>query len=310
MEKKMDNNKSQNPVFQTFGYGLLMGIADSVPGVSGGTIALIIGIYHKLIKSLSFFINFFKEGFPSKSYNTFLKAVYFLLPLGFGIISSYYLVTRILVGPDESPGFLRQSSTAPYIYAFFFGLVLISIKEPWKAVSSPSFKNYFLLFLGAFLIYLYTAFPSSYSDSNFMLVICGALALTAMLLPGISGALVLLALGQYTHIANSVHNFDLEPLIFFLFGGVLGLITFVPLMNFFLNNYNEYTLSILAGLMLGSLITLWPWKNNYDGEGLSPNLGFREILDNFEVLELVFTLFIFILGLSSSYVLKHYLSDN
>ena len=306
----MDNNKSQNPVFQTFGYGLLMGIADSVPGVSGGTIALIIGIYHKLIKSLSFFINFFKEGFPSKSYNTFLKAVYFLLPLGFGIISSYYLVTRILVGPDESPGFLRQSSTAPYIYAFFFGLVLISIKEPWKAVSSPSFKNYFLLFLGAFLIYLYTAFPSSYSDSNFMLVICGALALTAMLLPGISGALVLLALGQYTHIANSVHNFDLEPLMFFLFGGVLGLITFVPLMNFFLNNYNEYTLSILAGLMLGSLITLWPWKNNYDGEGLSPNLGFREILDNFEVLELVFTLFIFILGLSSSYVLKHYLSDN
>ena len=306
----MDNNKSQNPVFQTFGYGLLMGIADSVPGVSGGTIALIIGIYHKLIKSLSFFINFFKEGFPSKSYNTFLKAVYFLLPLGFGIISSYYLVTRILVGPDESPGFLRQSSTAPYIYAFFFGLVLISIKEPWKAVSSTSFKNYFLLFLGAFLIYLYTAFPSSYSDSNFMLVICGALALTAMLLPGISGALVLLALGQYTHIANSVHNFDLEPLIFFLFGGVLGLITFVPLMNFFLNNYNEYTLSILAGLMLGSLITLWPWKNNYDGEGLSPNLGFREILDNFEVLELVFTLFIFILGLSSSYVLKHYLSDN
>ena len=306
----MDNNKSQNPVFQTFGYGLLMGIADSVPGVSGGTIALIIGIYHKLIKSLSFFINFFKEGFPSKSYNTFLKAVYFLLPLGFGIISSYYLVTRILVGPDESPGFLRQSSTAPYIYAFFFGLVLISIKEPWKAVSSTSFKNYFLLFLGAFLIYLYTAFPSSYSDSNFMLVICGALALTAMLLPGISGALVLLALGQYTHIANSVHNFDLEPLMFFLFGGVLGLITFVPLMNFFLNNYNEYTLSILAGLMLGSLITLWPWKNNYDGEGLSPNLGFREILDNFEVLELVFTLFIFILGLSSSYVLKHYLSDN
>jgi len=102
----------------------------------------------------------------------------------------------------------------------------------------------------------------------------------------------------------------LEPLMFFLFGGVLGLITFVPLMNFFLNNYNEYTLSILAGLMLGSLITLWPWKNNYDGEGLSPNLGFREILDNFEVLELVFTLFIFILGLSSSYVLKHYLSDN
>jgi putative membrane protein len=310
MEKKVDPNKNQNPIFQTFGYGLLMGIADSVPGVSGGTIALIIGIYQKLIKSLSHFLIFFKDGLPSKSYNNFVKSIYFLFPLGFGIICSYYLVTKILVGPDESPGLLRQSSTAPYIYAFFFGLVLISIKEPWKNISAPSFENYLLLFLGAFLIYIYTEFPSSYNDSNFMLVICGALALTAMLLPGISGALVLLALGQYTNIANSVHNFDLEPLIFFLFGGILGLITFVPLMTFFLKQYNEYTLSILAGLMLGSLITLWPWKNTYDGAGLSQNLGFGEIFDNFKVFELFFTLLFFTLGMSSSYVLKHYLSDN
>jgi len=306
----MDKDLIQNPNFQTFGYGLLMGIADSVPGVSGGTIALIIGIYHKLIKSLSIFLNFFKDGFPSKSYNGFLSSIYFLLPLGLGIFCSYYLVTKMLVGPDESPGLLRQSSTAPYVYAFFFGLVLISIKEPWNGISSPSFVNYFLLFLGAFLIYLYTAFSSSYSDSNFLLVICGALALTAMLLPGISGALVLLALGQYTNIANSVHEFDLEPLIFFLFGGILGLITFVPLMSFFLNQYNEYTLSILAGLMLGSLITLWPWKDSYDGEGLSSNLNFGEIFDDYKILELVFTLFIFSLGMSSSYVLKHYFSDN
>lgn len=306
----MDKEKIINPKIQTFGHGLLMGVADSVPGVSGGTIALIIGIYQKLITSLTIFINFFKNGCPSRSYNTFISSLYFLMPLGFGIIFSYYVVTKILVGPDESPGFLRQSSTAPYVYAFFFGLVLISIREPWNSISSPSFKNYFLLFLGALLIYIYTIFPSSYSDNNLILVIGGALALTAMLLPGISGALVLLALGQYTRIANSVHNLDIEPLVFFLFGGLIGLITFVPLMNFFLNNYKEYTLSVLAGLMLGSLITLWPWKYTYNGDGLSPNLGFREILDNFEVLELALTFIIFILGMSSSYVLKHYLSDN
>jgi|TARA_B110000438_G_scaffold33194_1_gene32851 putative membrane protein len=310
MERKMDKGIVQKFNLRTFGHGLLMGIADSVPGVSGGTIALIIGIYHKLIKSLTVFLNYFKKGFPSKSFNDFVSSIYFLLPLGLGIICSYYFVTKLLVGPDESPGLLRQDSSAPYVYAFFFGLVFISIKEPWNSISSPSFGNYLLLFLGSLLIYLYTTISTSYGSSNFLLVICGALALTAMLLPGISGALVLLALGQYTHIANSVHDFDLEPLIFFLFGGILGLVTFVPLMNFFLKEYSEYTLSVLAGLMLGSLITLWPWKYNYNGDGLSPNLSFGQIFDNYSALELTFTLFIFGFGMSSSYVLKHYLSDN
>ena len=300
----------QRPNIRTFSHGLLMGIADSVPGVSGGTIALIIGIYYKLIESLTIFINFFKEGFPSKSLNNFLSSVYFLFPLGFGIICSYYLVTKLLVGPDDAPGLIRQTSTAPYVYAFFFGLVFISIKEPWGKISSPSFNNYMLLFLGSFLIYFYTTLSINYSNSNILLVICGALALTAMLLPGISGALVLLALGQYTRIAKSVHEFNLEPLLFFLFGGILGLITFVPLMNFFLKRYGEYTLSVLAGFMLGSLITLWPWKDSYGGEGISPNLGFGQIFDIYGSLELILTILIFILGMSSSFVLKRYLSEN
>jgi putative membrane protein len=287
-----------------------MGIADSVPGVSGGTIALIIGIYYKLIESLTTFLNFFKDGFPSKSLNNFLSSIYFLLPLGLGIICSYYLVTKILVGPDEDPGLIRQTSTAPYVYAFFFGLVLVSIKEPWGEISAPSFDNYMLLLLGSFLIYFYTTLSINYSDSNILLVMCGAFALTAMLLPGISGALVLLALGQYTRIATAVHDFYLEPLFFFLFGGILGLVTFVPLMNFFLKQYREYTLSVLTGLMLGSLITLWPWKDSYDGEGLSPNLGFGQIVDIYGSLELILTILLFTLGMSSSFVLKRYLSEN
>ena len=306
----MDKKIIQKPNFRTFSHGLLMGIADSVPGVSGGTIALIIGIYYKLIESLTVFLNFFKDGFPSKSLNNFLSSIFFLLPLGLGIICSYYLVTKILVGPDEDPGLIRQASTAPYVYAFFFGLVLASIKEPWGKIVSPSFENYMLLFLGAFLIYFYTTLSISYSDSNILLVMCGALALTAMLLPGISGALVLLALGQYTRIANAVHEFNLEPLLFFLFGGILGLVTFVPLMNFFLKRHSEYTLSVLAGLMLGSLITLWPWKGSYDGEGLSPNLGFGQIFDIYGPLELIITILLFSLGMSSSFVLKRYLSED
>ena len=306
----MDKKIIQKPNFRTFSHGLLMGIADSVPGVSGGTIALIIGIYYKLIGSLTVFLNFFKDGFPSKSLNNFLSSISFLLPLGLGIICSYYLVTKILVGPDDDPGLIRQASTAPYVYAFFFGLVLVSIKEPWGKIVSPSFENYMLLFLGSFLIYFYTTLSISYSDSNILLVMCGALALTAMLLPGISGALVLLALGQYTRIANAVHEFNLEPLLFFLFGGILGLVTFVPLMNFILKHHSEYTLSVLAGLMLGSLITLWPWKGSYDSEGLSPNLGFGQIFDIYGPLELIITILLFSLGMSSSFVLKRYLSED
>lgn len=306
----MDKKPIQKLNFRTFSHGLLMGIADSVPGVSGGTIALIIGIYYKLIESLTTFLNFFKDGFPSKSLNNFLSSIYFLLPLGLGIICSYYLVTKILVGPDEDPGLIRQTSTAPYVYAFFFGLVLVSIKEPWGKISAPSFDNYMLLLLGSFLIYFYTTLSINYSDSNILLVMCGAFALTAMLLPGISGALVLLALGQYTRIATAVHDFYLEPLFFFLFGGILGLVTFVPLMNFFLKQYREYTLSVLTGLMLGSLITLWPWKDSYDGEGLSPNLGFGQIVDIYGSLELILTILLFTLGMSSSFVLKRYLSEN
>ena len=91
----MDKKPIQKLNLRTFGHGLLMGIADSVPGVSGGTIALIIGIYYKLIESLTIFLNFFKDGFPSKSLNNFLSSIYFLLPLGLGIICSYYLVTKL-----------------------------------------------------------------------------------------------------------------------------------------------------------------------------------------------------------------------
>ena len=112
-----------------------------------------------------------------------------------------------------------------------------------------------------------------------MLIIGGALALTAMLLPGISGALVLLTLGQYTVIANAVHDSDFTVIFYFLCGGLLGLVTFVPLMNYMLLNYKEDVMSVLTGLMLGSLATLWPWKESYDSKGVSPNLGLNQILE-------------------------------
>ena len=276
--------------YSTFRNGLLMGMADAVPGVSGGTIALILGIYNKLIFSLSVFLDFIKKKFPSQSYNQFMISFQFLFTLGLGMIVSYYVITKILVGSENQPGLLLKSSTAPFIFSLFFGLVLSSVKEPWQRVVDRTVSRYALCFIGFFLVLLYTNLSLNNDGGNFILVVSGALALTAMLLPGISGALVLLTLGQYTVVANAVHDFNSIIILYFLFGGLIGLFTFVPFMNFALLNYKEDVMSVLTGLMLGSLSTLWPWKETYDSKGVSPNLGIEQVFVNFEIVSIIGTI--------------------
>ena len=288
-----------------FGSGLLMGLADAVPGVSGGTIALILGIYDKLLNFLSVCVSFIKEGFPKESRTNFLEALNFLLPLALGMFISYYLVTKILVGSDSSPGLLMEKDTAPYIYSFFFGLVLISIREPWNFVSNPSTNNYLLVLLGSALVFVYTRYPIE-SASNIFLVVSGVLALTAMLLPGVSGALVLLTLGLYDEIVGYVHNMEIVPLMYFFLGGFISLFTFVPFMNRMLNDYKELTMSLLTGLMIGSLITLWPWKESYDKGSLPDNLPLGQILDDFDLLPIFIAVLAFLVGIFSSYGLKYF----
>jgi len=288
-----------------FGFGLLMGAADAVPGVSGGTIALIIGIYQKFISSISTCLDFTKNLFPSESKSVFFSAFNFLFLLGCGMLCSYYIVTKILIGPEDSPGLLRQDTTGPYIFSFFFGLVLFSIKEPWNLVSTPNFKHYFLAAVGVLIVFIYTNFTlEESSNSKLMLIVGGILALTAMLLPGVSGALVLLTLGQYHSIASSFHGGGLEPLIYLILGGIIGLFTFVPFMQYMISEYIDNTMAILTGLMGGSLITLWPWKEDYDIKGLSPNLGISQIIDDFALVSIIITFLFFAGGIAASYGLK------
>ena len=293
-----------------FGFGLLMGAADAVPGVSGGTIALIIGIYQKLISSISTCLDLIKNKFSLESKLKFLGAFNFLFPLGCGMLCSYYIVTRILIGPEDSPGLLRQDTTGPCIFAFFFGLVLFSIKEPWNLVYRPNFKHYILAVMGVLMVFIYTSFPESSNDSKVMLMVGGALALTAMLLPGVSGALVLLTLGQYHSIASSFHGGSLEPLMYLILGGIIGLFTFVPFMQYMISEYIDNTMAILTGLMSGSLITLWPWKKSYDIEGLSPNLGISQVFNDFEPITIITTFIFFVGGIAASYGLKQWKVKN
>ena len=296
-----DNGKS------IFGCGLLMGLADAVPGVSGGTIALILGIYNKLLMHISNSVMYFRLGFSSDYLLKFQKAFSFLFPLALGMLLSYYVVTKILVGSDSSPGLLLVKHTAPYVYSFFFGLVLANLKEPWKDISNPSRVNYSLIFIGAAIVFVYTRYPIQNSSTLF-LILSGSLALTAMLLPGISGALVLLTLGLYDDIVRYVHNLEIIPLFYFFLGGSISLVTFVPFMNRMLENYRDLTMSILTGLMLGSLITLWPWKVNYDKGILPQNLPLEQITEEFNTISILFTAIFFILGILSTYGL-HFLEQ-
>jgi len=292
---------------RTFGHGLLMGAADAVPGVSGGTIALILGIYSKLIQSISDCLSFVKDRFPPKAQNVFLSSFFFLFTLGIGMIFSYYLVTKLLVDSDDSLGLLERKTTAPFVYSFFFGLVLFSIREPWNLVDNPNGKHYSLFLVGILMIIMYTTSSLDGNGSgNILLIISGALALTAMLLPGISGALVLLTLGQYTVVASSFHDLDFISLSYFLLGGLIGLLSFVPLMNYAMNNFLDYTMSLLAGLMCGSLITLWPWKEDYEAENLSPNLGLSQVFDSFAFFSILLSILFLVLGGYSSFILKNF----
>ena len=309
-EKPEEEIKEPRSWSATFGFGLLMGAADAVPGVSGGTIALIIGIYQKLISSISTCLDFVKDKFPSHSKSEFYSTFNFLFPLGCGMLCSYYVVTKILVGPDDSPGLLRQDSTGPYIFSFFFGLVLFSIREPWRYVTTPELKHYVLAVVGVLMVFIYTSFTlESDSDSKVMLIVGGMFALTAMLLPGVSGALVLLTLGQYNSIASSFHGGGLEPLMYLILGGIIGLFTFVPVMKYMIDQYLDNTMAMLAGLMCGSLITLWPWKESYDGEGLSPNL-YLQVLEDFTFASIFLTFLFFGGGIAASYGLKQFEVQN
>ena len=127
-----------------------------------------------------------------------------------------------------------------------------------------------------------------------------------MLLPGVSGALVLLTLGLYDEIVGYVHNMDFVPLIYFFLGGFIALFTFVPFLNRMLNDHREFTMSILTGLMIGSLVTLWPWKESYDKGSLPVNLPLGQLLDEFNYISIFLAILAFVFGIFSSYGLKYF----
>lgn len=278
---------------RAFGCGLAMGTADAIPGVSGGTIALILGIYDRFIASLAAVVAVVRRPGDLARWRAARRALVFLVPLGAGLGAAYLVATRLLVGkvpsPSEGagaalaeelvanppPGWLVRPDTAPIVFAFFFGLVLASVGEPWRAKKTHRAADWLLGLLGAAVaVALSLSPPAAGSLSPFALVGSGAVAVSVMLLPGVSGSLALLVLGMYVPVSGAVHSvYDAETgavswgevavIGWFLLGIAIGVATFVPFLRWVLARAHDRTMSVLSGLMLGSLAALWPWKAHY-----------------------------------------------
>jgi putative membrane protein len=244
--------------------GLLMGGADAVPGVSGGTIALIIGIYDVFIESLSTVVKTPILIRNPEGRARIIGALKLLVPLGIGVLISYFLVTKLLVGPSDDPGVLLDEDTAPYCYAFLFGLVLVSLREPWRRIKNLNASHFVVAAAFAGGAALFVGLPYRAADpALWMLALGGAGAIAVMLLPGVSGSLLLVILGQYATVTQAIHDRDLTVIAVFGAGMVGGVITFIPLLRHALKSHHDLTMAALTGLMAGSLRALWPYKSNY-----------------------------------------------
>jgi putative membrane protein len=235
--------------------GMAMGAADAVPGVSGGTIAFISGIYEELIASISL-VNF---SLIKTFKNEGIKSVWnkvngnFLLSLVIGILISFVSFMKIAKHLLELHPIL--------VWSFFFGLVLASILYVSKQIKKWDPLRITLFILAVFLAYYITTLPSLANNENpIFLFLAAAIAICAMILPGISGAFILVLLGAYKTLSTAFSNFDIKNIIIFIAGAIVGLLSFSKLLKWLFNNYKNSTLAILTGFIVGSLNKIWPWK--------------------------------------------------
>lgn len=237
--------------------GFCMGASDVVPGVSGGTMAFILGIYKELIESIrSFDLVFFKLLFSLKLSDALDHVSWrFLVAVGMGIFMAIFSLARIL-------SWLLQNRPI-LIWSFFFGLIVASLFTVSRYLEKWTPSIFAWVGLGAACTYFLVGIvPASTPDTPWFLFVSGAIAICAMILPGISGAFILVLLGKYHYVLEAVNNRDFLTLLIVAAGAGVGLISFVRFLSWLLNRYYNFTIAILTGFMLGSLRKVWPWKQS------------------------------------------------
>ena len=257
--------------------GMGMGASDVVPGVSGGTIAFITGIYEELIHSLKsigvdtigLLLKFRLKEFWKRINGNFLVAVFS------GVLISIFSLARILE-------FLLINHPS-LIWSFFFGLVLSSAIMILLDINQWKWHTILAVVIGTVTAYIVTSFtPAKSTEATWFVFLSGSLAICAMILPGISGSFILLLLGKYKYILAAVNDLKFDILGTFIAGAIIGLILFSNLLSWLLSKFRYFTISLLAGFMLGSLNKIWPWKQTIetyvDSHGVEHPLIQRNIL--------------------------------
>lgn len=246
--------------------GFCMGAADVVPGVSGGTMALILGIYEELIDAIRSF-DLKSLGFiVTLRIRAFLQSVSwrFLLTLGIGILSAILTLAKVL-------SWLLQNQPV-LIWSFFLGLIVASVVSVSRRVRAWQFSTWAYFFGGIIGTYFLVGLvPVSTPNDHWFLFLSGAVAICAMILPGISGSFILVLLGKYQYILEAVNNRDLLVLSVVAAGACIGIVAFSRLLGWLLKKHHDMMVAMLTGLMLGSLRKVWPWKETIksyvDGHG-------------------------------------------
>ena len=241
--------------FKLFLKGMAMGAADSVPGVSGGTVALITNIYEELvdaIKSLGWhvLVVWKQDGFMTAW--RYCKGD-FLLTLMTGILCSLLILGRLILGLMEN--------YLPFLLAFFAGLVLASLYFLSRNISRWNLPAILLFLTGMSLALLLANLPIAAANNSMLYYfVSGAIAICAMILPGISGAFILILLRVYGSVLEALTGFNWPVIIVFASGCLFGLMLFSRLLSWLLHQHHDLTLSTLTGMLAGSLYLLWPWR--------------------------------------------------
>ena len=239
--------------------GLFMGVADIIPGVSGGTIALITGIYERLVHAISGIDLGFISHFAKRDFDGVKKSIrnidfQLFIPLLLGIGLAIFLMSNVI-------DYFLNNFEAP-TYAFFFGLILASAVLLYPKIEGLSIKILLFSIAGFLFGFFFTGLdPLQIGDSESVqlpiIFLSGMIAICAMILPGISGAFMLLFLGMYDYMIDVLKNLQFLEIFIFIFGALIGILAFSRVLNYILRKYRSFTISFLIGLMLGALRLLY-----------------------------------------------------
>lgn len=235
--------------------GIAMGAADVIPGVSGGTIAFIAGIYERLINALSSIDLSLIQLLRKEGFLAVWKKVdgLFLLVLLSGIGSSILSLAKLVT-------YLLEFHPIP-LWSFFLGLIIASVVVVQRQMKQVKWIHLIPFIVGiAFAWWITTLVPAQTTNALWFVFLSGAIAICAMILPGISGSFILVVLGKYQYILESLHELRIDVILVFMAGCLIGLLSFVRLVKWLFSRYHDLSIAVLGGFMVGSLNKVWPWK--------------------------------------------------